>query len=92
MCNRGLEQTATSLSSCEAEFYAVRAQENCWVSQNFFKDLHYNVSSSSRDGFTFGTFHSEEEQEDPSIEMRCVAVGTIAQREASFGWTREQER
>ena len=30
--------------------------------------------SSSRDGFTFGTFHSEEDQEDPSIEMRCVAV------------------
>ena len=30
--------------------------------------------SSSRDGFTFGTFHSEEDQEDPGIEMRCLAV------------------
>ena len=36
MCNRSLKQTAISLSSCEAEFYADRvcAGENFWESQN----------------------------------------------------------
>ena len=34
MCNRSLKQTAIGLSSCEAQFYAASACENCWDTQN----------------------------------------------------------
>ena len=41
MCNQNLKQTAISLSSCEAEFYAASAcaREDFWVSQNFSKNF-----------------------------------------------------
>ena len=45
MCNRSLKQTAISLSSCEAEFYAASAcaGELLGVAE-LFKELHYKVS------------------------------------------------
>ena len=45
MCNRSLKQTAVSLSSCEAEFYAasVCAGELLELAE-LFKELHCNVS------------------------------------------------
>ena len=45
MCNRSLKQTAISLSSCEAEFYAASACAGDLLGlADFFKELHYNVS------------------------------------------------
>ena len=45
MCNRSLKQTAISLSSCEAEFYAASAcaRELLGLAE-LFKELHNNVS------------------------------------------------
>ena len=45
MCNRSLKETAISLSSCEAEFYAESAcaGELLGVAE-LFKQLHHNVS------------------------------------------------
>ena len=45
MCNRILKQTAVSLSSCEAEFYAASAcaRELLGLAE-LFKELHYKVS------------------------------------------------
>ena len=45
LCNRSLKQTAISLSSCEAEFYAASAcaAELLGLAE-LFKELHYNVS------------------------------------------------
>ena len=45
MCNRSLNQTAISLSSCEAEFYAASAcaRELLGLAE-LFKELHYKVS------------------------------------------------
>ena len=45
MCNRILKQTAISLSSCEAEFYAASAcARELLVLAQLIKELHYNVS------------------------------------------------
>ena len=45
MCNRRLKQTAVSLSSCEAEFYAASACAGELLGlTEFFKELHYKVS------------------------------------------------
>ena len=45
MCNRSLKQTATSLSSCEAEFYAASAGAGELLGlAELFKELHYQVS------------------------------------------------
>ena len=45
MCNRSLKQTAISLSSCEAEFYAASARAGELLGlEELFKELHYNVS------------------------------------------------
>ena len=45
MCNRGLQQTSISLSSCEAEFYAASACDRELLGlAELFKELHCNVS------------------------------------------------
>ena len=45
MCNRSLKQTAISLSSCEAEFYAASACAGELLGlAKLFKELHHNVS------------------------------------------------
>ena len=45
MCNRSLKQTAISLGSCDAEFYAASACVGELVGlAELFKDLHYTVS------------------------------------------------
>ena len=45
MCNRSLKQTAISLSSCEAEFYAASACAGELLGlAELFKELQYNVS------------------------------------------------
>ena len=45
MCNRSLKQTAISLSSCGAEFYAASACAGELLGlAELFKELHYNVS------------------------------------------------
>ena len=50
MCNRSLQQTAISLSSCEAELFAASARAGELVGlAELFLELHYNVSV-SRDG------------------------------------------
>ena len=45
MCNRSLKQTAISLSSCEAEFYAASACAGELLGlAELFKELQYNVT------------------------------------------------
>ena len=45
MCNRSLKQTALSLSSCEAEFYAASACAGELLGlAELFKELHYKIS------------------------------------------------
>ena len=45
MCNRSLKQTAISLSSCEAEFYAASACAGELLGlAELFKELHYKVT------------------------------------------------
>ena len=45
MCNRSLKQTATSLSSCEAEFYAASACAGEFLGfAELFLELHHKVS------------------------------------------------
>ena len=45
MCNRSLKQTAISLSSCEAQFYAASACVRKLLGlAELFKELHYKVS------------------------------------------------
>ena len=45
MCNRSLKQTAISLSSCEAEFYAASACAGELLGlAELFKQIHYKVS------------------------------------------------
>ena len=45
MCNLSLKETAISLSSCEAEFYAASpCAVEVLVLAELFKELHYNVS------------------------------------------------
>ena len=57
-CNRSLKQTAISLSLCEADFYAASACAGELLGlAELFKKVHYNVFSSSRDGFRLGKTH-----------------------------------
>ena len=45
LCNRSLKQTAVSLISCEAEFYAASAcARELFGLAELFKELHYKVS------------------------------------------------
>ena len=45
MCNRSLEQTAISLSSCEAELYAASACAGELLGlAELFRELHYDVA------------------------------------------------
>ena len=55
MCNRSLKQTAISLSSCEAEFYAASA---CAGELLGLQGTALQCFSSSRDGFRLGKTHS----------------------------------
>ena len=68
MRNRSLKQTVISLSSCEAEIYAVStcAGEFLGVAE-LFKELHYNVSVRLRwIQIRHVMFSREEDQEDSS--------------------------
>ena len=57
-CNRSLKQTKISLSLCEADFYAASACAGELLGlAELFKKVHYNVFSSSRDGFRLGETH-----------------------------------
>ena len=68
MCNRSLKRTAISLSSCEAEFYAASACAGKLLGlAETLQGAALQLSSSSRDGFRFGTFYSAEDQADSSI-------------------------
>ena len=68
MRNRSLKQTATSLSSCEAEFHAASACGGELLSlAELFKELHYNVSVRLEMGSVrHVTFSREEDLEDSS--------------------------
>ena len=58
ICNRSLKQTAISHSLCEADFYAASACAGKLLGlAELFKELQYNVFSSSRDGFRLGKTH-----------------------------------
>ena len=70
MCNRSLKQTAISLSSCEAEFYADRvcAGENFWESQNSSRNCTTTFQFVSKWIQTRqDTFHSASDQADSNI-------------------------
>ena len=61
LCNRSLKQTAISLSSCEAEFYAASACAGELLGlAELFEELHYNVSVRLEMDSDV-TFHSEDE-------------------------------
>ena len=73
MRNRSLEQTAISLRSCEAEFYAASACAGELLGlTELFKEVHYNVSvrlemesDSARHILQRGLKH---------IEIRCLSI------------------
>ena len=77
MCNRSLKQTAISLSSCEAEFYAASscAGELLGLAE-LFKELHYNVSV--RLEMDSDWARRIQQRRGPGglkhIEIRCLAV------------------
>ena len=59
MCNRSLKQTAISLSSCEAEFYAASASAGELLdSQNSLQGTSLRRCNTSRGGFRLGKTHS----------------------------------
>ena len=74
MCNRSLKQTAISLSSCEAEFYAASA--NFWDSQSSSRNCTTTFQFVSRwIQIRHDTFHSAEDQADSSTsKLRCLAI------------------
>ena len=74
MCNRSPKQTAISVSSCEAQFYAASACAGELLGlAELFKELHYDVSVRLRNGFKLGKTHS-----GPGglkhIEIRCLSI------------------
>ena len=77
MCNRSLKQTAISLSSCEAEFYAASAcaGELLGLAERF-KELHYNVSV--RLEMDSDSARHSLQRRGPGglkhIEIRCLAI------------------
>ena len=58
MCNRSLKQTAISLSSCEAEFYAASACAGELLGPRTVQGTSLQSSSSYRNGFRLGKTHS----------------------------------
>ena len=59
MCNQSLKQTAISLSSCEAEFYAANACAGELLGlAELFKELHHDVAVRLFDGFRLGKTQS----------------------------------
>ena len=69
MCNRSLKQTAISLYSCEAEFYAAGACAGELLGlAELFKELHYDVAvpleMDSDSARRQDTFHSAGDQAD----------------------------
>ena len=77
MCNRSLKQTATNLSSCEAEFYAASACAGEVLGlAELFKELHYNVSV--RLEMDSDSARHIPQRRGPGglkhIEIRCLAI------------------
>ena len=58
MCNRSLKQSAISLSSCEAEFYAASACRRIVGTRRTLQRTSLQSFSSSRNGFRLGKTHS----------------------------------
>ena len=94
MCNRSLKQTAISLSSCEAEFYAASAcvRELLGLAE-LFKELHYKVSV--RLEMDSDSARHILQRRRPGglkhIEIRCLAIQQWVRAETSireFEWTR----
>ena len=82
MCNRSLKQTAISLSSCEAEFYAVSACAGVLLGlAELFQELHYNVSvrlEMNSDSARHITFYSAGDQADSKhVEVRCLSASRV---------------
>ena len=78
MCNRILKQTAISLSSCEAEFYAASAAcagELLGLAE-LLKDFHYDVAVRlERTQTRQDTFYSAGDHGGlKHIEIRCLAI------------------
>ena len=87
LCNRSLKQTAISLSSCDAEFFAasVCAGELLGLAE-LFKELHNDVSvrlevdsDSARH-----TLQRRRPGGLKHIEIRCLAIQTVDTRETSI--------
>ena len=77
MCNRSLKQTAISLSSCEAEFYATSACAGELLGlAELFKELHYKVSV--RLEMVSDSARHILQRRGPSglkhIEIRCLSI------------------
>ena len=87
MCNRSLEQTAISLSSCEAESYAASAfaRELLGLAE-LVKELHYDVAVRSRDGLRLGKTHSTAQGTRRTQTHRNTMLGntTVGTRQTSI--------
>ena len=95
MCNRGLKQTAISLSSCEAEFYAASACGGQLLGlAELFKELHHNVSV--RLEMDSDSARHIQQRRGPDglahIEVRCLAIQQWMREKASVGGARGHER
>ena len=77
MRNQSLKQTAVSLSSCEAEFYAASSSAGALLGlAELFKEVHYNVSI--RLGMDSNSERHILQRRGPGglkhIEIRCLAM------------------
>ena len=88
MRNRSLKQTVISLSSCEAEIYAVSTCAGEFLGlTELFKELHYNVSLRLRwIQIRHVTFSREEDQEDSStLNYDACLYNTGSKKRLSVG-------
>ena len=88
MCNRSLRQTAISLSSCEAEFYAASACAGELLGlTELFKKLHYNVSV--RVEMDSDSARHILQRRGPGglkqIDIRCFAIKQWTREKTSIG-------
>ena len=87
-CNRSLKQTKISLSACEAE-KVLRSQclrRRTLGLAELFKELQYNVFSSSRDGFRLGKTHytAQGTRRTQTYRNTIPCNTTVDTRETSF--------
>ena len=86
MCHRSLKQTATSLNSCGAEFYADSAcAGELWRFAELFKILHYNVTV-RLEMDSDSAFYSAGNQEDSNILKSDVWQHSSGIEKNAYRW------